>query len=585
MKNKSRLLFLTCGLIWTIYFGCSKDLDSRPLGQLDEAALQNKSGVEGLLIGAYSLLDGFGNYYFPEYSQWSSAASNWIYGGVCGTEGHKGSEKDDQLEIQALEKFTMIANSPYLQGKWAAVYDGIQRCNDVIRIMRKVPSLKAEDTIEFRAEALFLRGHYHFEAKKMWNKVPFVDETITYGAGNYKMGNEEDIWPRIEEDLLYAVANLPLSQNEIGRANHYMAAALLAKAYLFQHKFKEAKILLDEIISSGNYGLDKYSDNFNPELQNRREYVFAAQSSVNDGSFGNNSNAGDVLNAPYGSSSFCCGFFQPTQWLVNHFKTDPHTGLPDLDHFNDVDVNNDYGIKSSEPFTPYAGTIDPRLDLTVGRRGIPYLDWGVHPGYDWIREQSSGGPYSSIKSSPRKSQASTYTDNSGWFPLSMTAINTNLIRYADILLWAAEAEVESGNADALEKARGYVNEIRDRAADPSGWVYKYIDDQDPSLGFSNIRAANYFIKPYTDPWTDPVFALKAIRYERMLELGMEGHRFFDLVRWGIASQEINEYLIKEKNITSYLQGVVFIAGKNEYFPIPQSEIDKTDHHLQQNPYY
>ena len=583
MKRKLQILVFAGSFVCLVVFSCNKDLlDSRPLGQLDEAALQNKSGVEGLLIGAYSLLDGIGNY---NYQPWYSAASNWVYGSVCGTEGHKGSNKDDQLEIQGLENFTAIANNVYLEGKWAALYDGVQRCNDVIRIMRKVPSLSSQDTTEYRAEALFLRAHYHFEAKKMWNRVPFVDETITYGAGNYKMDNQKDIWPNIEEDLLYAAANLPGTQAQIGRANHFTAIALLAKAYMFQHKFESAKFLLDEIISSGKYGLDQYADNFNAELQNRREYLFSAQSSVNDGSAGVNSNIGEILNAPYGSSPFCCGFFQPTQWLVNHFKTDSLSGLPDLDHFNQVDVKSDYGIKSSEPFTPFAGTLDPRLDWTVGRRGIPYLDWGVHPGYDWMREQSSGGPYSPVKSSIYKSQTGNLTDKSSWYQYGATAINTNLIRYADILLWAAEAEVESGANGSLAKAQEYVNLIRNRAADPSGWVHKYVDDQDPSLGFSNVPAANYFIKPYTVPWTDPLVALKAIRFERMLELGMEGHRFFDLVRWGIASQEINEYFVKEKNITSYLQEAVFISGKNEYFPIPQSEIDKTDHHLEQNPNY
>jgi hypothetical protein len=155
MKRRLQILFFAGSFVCLVVFSCNKDLlDSRPLGQLDEAALQNKSGVEGLLIGAYSLLDGVGNY---NYEPWTSAASNWIYGSVCGTEGHKGSNPDDQLEMQALEKFSAIANSHYLEGKWAALYDGVQRCNDVIRIMRKVPSLSSEDTTEYRAEALFLR--------------------------------------------------------------------------------------------------------------------------------------------------------------------------------------------------------------------------------------------------------------------------------------------------------------------------------------------------------------------------------------------------------------------------------------------
>jgi starch-binding outer membrane protein, SusD/RagB family len=572
-------------LVVVILYSCNKNvLDLRPLGQLDATAVTNKQGVTALLIGAYSLLDGVGSPNTTPGSPWESAGSNWLFGSVAGSEAHKGSQSNDQTDQQSIERFTTTAGNEYILSRWGALYDGVQRCNDVLRIMRKVSSLTDADTVQFRAEALFLRAHYHFEAKKMWNNIPFVDENITYAADNYKLTNDVDIWPFIEADLKYAVAHLPNSQDQIGRANHYSAEAILAKAYLFQHKFDSAKILLDEIIASGKYSLKKYADNFNATTKNNEESVFAAQSSVNDGGQGNNGNVGDVLNQPNGNSpSGCCGFFQPSQYLVNHFKTDSVTGLPDLDNFNEVDVKNDIGLFSSDPFDPYGGTLDPRLDWTVGRRGIPYLDWGLHPGQDWIREQSSGGPYSPKKTSIYVSQVGSYTDASYW-TVGANAININLIRYADILLWAAEAEVMSTNG-SLAKAQDYVNQVRNRAADPSGWVYKYKDDQNPSLGNSDTPAARYFIKQYPGVWTDTGFAMKAIRYERMLELGMEGHRFFDLVRWGIAEHDINLYLEKEKNITGYLNGAVFNPAQDSYFPIPQSEIDKSDHMLKQNPNY
>ncbi len=391
-------IFFIFLLAEAILLSCSKNvLDLRPLGQLDATAVTNRQGVTALLIGAYSLLDGVGS---PNsISPWESAGSNWLFGSITGSEAHKGSQSNDQTDQQSIERFTTTAGNEYLLSRWGALYDGAQRCNDVLRTMRKVSGLTNADTVEFRAEALFLRAHYHFEAKKMWNNIPFVDENITYEAGNYKLTNDVDIWPFIEADLKYAVDSLPKNQTLIGRANHYSAEALLAKVYLFQHKFDSAKILLDEIIASGKYSLKKYSDNFNATTKNNEESVFAAQSSVNDGAQGGNANVGDVLNQPNGGPSGCCGFFQPTQYLVNHFKTDSVTGLPDLDNFNQVDVKNDIGLFSSDPFDPYEGTLDPRLDWTVGRRGIPYLDWGVHPGFDWIREQSSGGPYSPKKTS------------------------------------------------------------------------------------------------------------------------------------------------------------------------------------------
>lgn len=576
-----RKIILLTILLGIIIYSCSKTvLDQRPLGQLDVTAVSNRDGVEALLIGAYSLLDGVGSHNTVNFNYWESAGSNWVYGSVCGTEAHKGSNPTDQGEMLSLEQFKATAENESMGSKWGTVYDGIQRANDVIRFMRIVPALSAKDTIEFKAEALFLRAHYHFEAKKMWNHVPFVDESITYDSGNYHMKNDVDIWPLIEADLVFAVSHLPSTQKEIGRANRYTAEALLAKAYLFQQKYESAKTLLDGIIGSGNYKLaDHFHDNFDAEKQNNSEYIFAAQNSVNDGSMGVNGNYGEIF--AHTGPLACCGFFQPSQFLVNHFITDPVTGLPNLDEQNLTDLKSDYRVASSNPFSPDSlTTVDPRLDWTVGRRGIPYLDWGLHPGHDWLVDQSTGGPYSPIKNMYFKSQTGTVSDVSGWTSNS-NSINTNLIRYADVLLWAAEAEVMSKNG-SLVKAQQYVNEIRMRAADSTGWVYKYVNDQDPSKGFSNTPAAHYYIKPYTGTWTDPVFALKAIRYERMLELGMEGHRFFDLVRWGIAEGTINSYLAKEQKISGYLIGVKFIAGKNEYFPIPQTEIDKSGHLLVQN---
>jgi len=555
------LTFFTAGLV--IYACSKKYLDKRALGELDEAALANKKGVEGLLIGAYSLLDGIGG----NKSGFGSAGSNWIYVSICGSEAYIGSFQNDRgnTSIAAFERFTATATNENLASKWGTLYDGIQRANDVLRIMKKAKDISEADQKRIAAEAKFLRAHYHFEAKKMWNKVPYIDESISYTAGNYRVGNDKDIWPDIENDLKYAVDSLPpTSDRGVGRAIKYTAMALLAKAYIFQKKFAEAKPLLEAITSSGKYQLVNYHNNFNPETKNSSESVFSVQMSVNDGAAGLNGNYGDLSNFPgtgmFGSQpGACCGTFQPSQYLVNHFKTDAITGLPDLDNFNVVNVKYDSALKSTDPFTPYTGTLDSRLDWTVGRRGIPYLDWGNHPGNDWIIDQNYGGPYSPKKNVYYKSQETHLTDAEFWGNVT-TANNVNLIRYADVLLWAAEVEVEIGS---LEKAKDYVNEVRRRAADPSGWVKKA----------DGTPAANYKVGEYTNAWTDKSFAIKAVRYERMLELAMEGHRFFDLVRWGIADTEINAYIQKEKQMRTYLNSVVFKKNCNEYFAIPQTQID------------
>ena len=238
---------------------------------------------------------------------------------------------------RSLENFTATANNKF-SGKWGTVYDGVQRANDVLSVMKKAKDISAEDGKRIAAEARFLRAHYHFEAKKMWNNVPYIDESITYAAGNYHVGNDKDIWADIENDLKYAVDNLsptPYPATAVGRANKYIAIALLAKVYIFQKKFAEAKSLLEEIINSGKYQLVKYQDNFNPETKNSKESIFSVQMSVNDKAGGMNGNVGDAFNFPFAPGG-CCGFFQPSQYLVNHFKTNSATGLPDPDNKTDV---------------------------------------------------------------------------------------------------------------------------------------------------------------------------------------------------------------------------------------------------------
>jgi hypothetical protein len=465
-----------------------------------------------------------------------------------------------------------------LVAKWTINYEGVQRSNTVLRIMRLAKDMSAADTVEARAEAVFLRAYYYFDLKKIWNRIPFLDESVTYDNGNYHVKNDTS-WLLIENDLVYAMNHLPVVQDAVGRANKYAAEALLAKAYLFEHKYVQAQPLLQDLVLNGKtsngipYALQPlYSNNFNAEYKNSSESVFASQSSVNDVSGGAQGNLGAFLTFPAGGETGCCGFFTPSQYLVNHFKTDSVTGLPDLDAFNNANVTSDEPYASNDnSFIPYGGTLDPRLDWTVGRRGIPYLDWGLHPGRDWVVNQDYTvcGPYNGKKSVAWKYQQGVYTQNG--FNLA-TAININLIRYADVLLWAAEAEILSPGG-SLEKARGYVNQVRARAMNPNGWVHTYINNNDPSLGFTNIPAANYKIGIYNTPWTDAPFALKAVQYERMLELGMEGHRFYDLVRWGTASAELNAYFLKEKTVRNFLSSAHFTLGKNEYFPIPQSEID------------
>jgi hypothetical protein len=564
MKNYSMLI---AGLIFTVLvaISCSDSfLEERPRGVFGENILINRQGIEGMLIGAYSLLDGAGG----PTGNWFAAASNWVFGDVTSDDAYKGTDAGDQIEINPIERYEPLPTNGYFNAKWAHQYDGVSRSNDVLRLIGQANDITEADRSRLIAEARFLRGFYHFEAKRMWNNVPFIDEnTVTFSDfATAKVPNDQNIWSMIEADFEHAYTTLPETHPQIGRANKWAAGAFLAKVLLYQDKFAEAKPLLDNIIANGTttkgekYALnEEYHTNFKTSGNNSAESVFAVQNSVNDGANAGNARQGDVLNFTYtGGPGGCCGFHQPSQNLVNAFQTDAN-GLPLIDTFNDGGgVISDQGVLSSQPFTPHTGNLDPRLDWTVGRRGIPHLDWGPHPGSSWIRDQVYGGPYSPKKNHYYKEEQGVMTDGSSWTS-GYIALNNNLMRFAEVLLMAAEVEVEVGS---LEKAREYVNLIRNRAGNPAGFVSN--PDGTP--------AANYVIDEYTTAWTDQAAARKAVRFERRLELAMEGHRFFDLVRWGIAAETLNKYLEVEKDKREYLRGATFKSGVNEYFPIPEQQI-------------
>jgi hypothetical protein len=590
-------------LVFVLY-ACGKDfLNKQPLGALSPTLLANQAGVQGLLIGAYHDLTGEGT---SQQGAWGSAPDNWVYASVVADDAYKGSTTTDQQDIIQYQQWAATSAGAYIDEKWAAMYDGAQRANDVIRTMRLAKGLTGADTVEFKAEALFLRGFFHFELRKMFYAPPYVDETITYANNNWNVpnnsgGNYIEIWPRIESDLEYAMANLPATQPNAGQANKYAAEAFLAKAYMYQGKYDSALTLLDDLIANGvtakgvAYALQtNYAQNFNPNpsAKNTSESIFAVQESVNDGSGpAGGISYGDNLNFPYGAGpGACCGFDDPTQDLADAFKTDVN-GLP-LPLTGAGAFNTGLHV-SDQSATPYAGNLDPRIDVTMGRAGIPYLDWGLDPGDAWMRSPSDDGHFSPKKNVYAKAVQGTYSDASNnWANVELDAVNVNLIRYAEVLLWAAECEViVNGN---LAKAEGYVNQVRTRAANPVYWPQKLNDSTSTAFSAGSYtyaaatNADKYAVAAYPAGYfSTGTIAMQAIIMENRIELAEEGQRFFDLQRWQLYGNPVfptpgsnfmattlDTYATIENqwHPAQFPSGLQFTSGKCEYYPIPLSQI-------------
>jgi len=587
-----KLRFLTVIAVVTgllAMHSCSEEfLEITPNGALDAQVLATYEGVDALLIGAYSMIDGLAE----GAGGWESASSGWVFGSIRGMVANKGTDSGDQPDINPLQTFTETSTNPYLNTKWQATYEGVSRANGVIltaAVALENGTISQAEYDSFIAQARVLRGVYHFWVWKLFADqntgmyIPYVDETTDVKL----VTNDVDVRPMIIADL-EAGTTLPLDMGQIGRFNKTVSQVFLAKAQMQMYKdWSTADALLSEVIASGvqpaggTIGLmPTYGDIFDAAQRNAVESVYTVQYSVNDNSGAWNAGRGEVLNFPYKSGASpggCCGFFNPTQDFVNSFNTSG--GLPLIDlaaqtySYNTVKVTNDQGIDINDPYTEFAGELDPRLDWSAGRRGIPYWDWGNHTGQDWIRDQTYSGPYSPKKQVYKLSQEGTLTEVGNWTS-GYTANGYRMIRYADVLLLKAECEAMSSTGDL---GFGEVNQIRARAANPSGFVME--DD-------GVTPAANYVINEYPTPFANTAEAMHAIKFERKLELGQEGHRYYDLQRWygsNIAT-ELQRIMDYESTMewANLLYPGASIGSEDVNFPVPQRQIDVSNNVLIQN---
>jgi starch-binding outer membrane protein, SusD/RagB family len=546
-----------------IAYSCSEDfLEVPPQNSLNDATLGSEAGIEAALISAYSMLDGWnadwGN------GPWGGQGSNWGWADVASDDAYKGTEPSDGLEWENIENFIWSPQDGNLNVKFRSDYEAIARANAALKLIKSTEGVSEEFAAQKTAEAKFLRAHYHFDLYKMFRYVPYyTEEDNDFKKANTTDGGQYvDPIGEIIADFQAAADVLPATQSESGRVTKGAALAYLGKAYLYDKQYSQAKTAFDQVVNSGVYQLqDCYHSIFSVAGENgaggKRESLLAFQASAGDGTDdAQNANFPDRLTFPHAGSPFgCCGFRQPSQNLVNAYKVDAN-GLPLFDTFNNADY-----------VTGNAGDpVDPRLDWVVARVGVPVLNWSVAYSLDWVRAPSYGGPYSNKKIlyyEGAGQEGSTAT----WVPTQLSMLNVQLLRYSDVLLMLAEAEVELNN---LERARELVNMVRTRAGNcaqgPIDKVSVPIDDASTTWG-------NYKVGTYTAAWADQAFARNAVRFERRLELAMEGHRFFDLRRWGTAQEVMNAYISVEKNKRSHLLKSPGFGEKHYLYPLPQEQID------------
>jgi len=566
MKNKLLVTFITSGLL--ILSSCSKVLDYTPTGVLASSDLKSPVAIEGLVNAAYASI-GNGDMIGPIYSKWA-------YGSVRSDDSYKGGGgTGDVGEIDAMEHYNLVTPSmgAFVSRSWTNLYKSISRANVALRAVNTLTDAEFPNKKIRIAELKFLRGHSYMTLKLLYKNIPIFDETAT-AEDILKVSNDlknEDSWNKIGADFQFAIDNLPAKQANLGRVNKFSAQAYLAKLRLYQAyeqddkhqvvsinkaRMQQVVDLAQSVISSGNYALSNdIADNFLPETENGPESVFAIQFTINDGTTAGRLSFEDGLNYPHGAPQYgCCGFHASSQNLVNAFTTDAD-GLPNFTTFNN----------SIADLT--TATVDVRIDHTVGIDGHPYKYDNTKPySKSWVRDPGVYGNFHTM----RKQQLATSASYFKLGPFMGTARNYDIIRFDDVLLMQAEAYIELGQQD---KAMIIINQIRKRAASSTGRLKK----------IDGTYASNYNVKEYTSVvWTQD-YARIALQWERRLEFATEGERFFDLVRWGKAESILNNYISIEKSRRTFLATAKFTAGRDEYLPIPQSEIIFTNGLYKQNP--
>ena len=552
---------------------CSDFLDEHtPQATLSDEQIKDPENAEAMVVSAYAIYTTAEDIN-SSFSMWNfDVRSDDAYKGGSGT-----SDGDvfHQLEVQQ----GVLTTNWNINDIWVRLYNSLSRVNSAIALLNETSDSYAMKQQRL-AEMKFLRAYGHFLLKRLFKKIPFVvNENLTYDEynelSNTTYSNDEG-WQLIVDDLMEAYNTLPETQNDKGRPTKASAAAFLAKVYLYKAYRQDDpnsnqvtsinQADLEKVIEYtnpaiySNYGLeDDIHNNFRPEEQyeNGKESIWAIQYSRNDGSTYGNLNWSYGLIPPNipGATDGGCDFYKPSQNLVNAYRTGAD-GLPLLDSFNSKDYD-----KTSD-------NADPRLFLTVGIPGLPYMfnkNYMMEESSIWSRSNGLYGYNVSLKHNVDPALIDNYLIKGSYWASPMNRI---VFRYADVILERAEAYAQLGNT---EQAIALVNQIRSRAASSTQMIANYQNNYGVKMYITNYRG-NYSKEE----------AIKIVKMERRLELGMESERFFDLVRWGDAEAVLNKYYAEEIDNCAIYNGAHFTANKDEYLPIPFSQISASNGHYSQN---
>ena len=587
----------------TMSTGCGDNfLLLTPVSSTSEATLSDAAGLDYLLTGAYS---SFNSMLSSAGGMGEASLTNWVWGDIAGGDANKGSTASDQPDLTQIETWAWSTANGYIKNRWDAVYESVKRCNAVISLATKLAD-QLPNANEVIAQAKFIKGFWMFEGIRVYGPaIPYVTVEDFEASTDPQVSNVDEsgnyvyIWSKVEQDLKDAIDGLPETWGgDYGRATKWQAKAVLAKLYLYwaspydgsagygdSSKYASAKTLLDEIIASGvdakgqKYTLaDTYDALWHYETSDwTGESVFDVQFTFN----GNTSQTASPHHTHATEFSGALGyggwgFYQPSYEFVNNHIVDAN-GLPLS--FAEYTAHKPLTTPGTDQ-TDLSIFTDPRLDVSAGRFGVPYKDYGIPSGLStFVRDSGNGGVYLNKKQHAWKAErAGAATTN----PTS-TAMNYHVIRFADILLMRAEvAYFEKDYTTVINT----VNQIRARAA--KGFVAAE-EGTVGSYSMENLvdgktvagAAANYRIGLYPASYATADKAWDALEREIRLEFGMEGHRWFDIARWGKAAERLNAYAKAE---SKYLGKFINTYQTNWVnFPIPQSEIQTAQGRFVQTP--